>query len=90
MEESARIALGQLEVEKRRGRWWRRGQSDNQGGKKRIGEMEDNRGGRRGDGGQSGGEGRWRTSVERLQLEVMLTLLGNQSTATALSLKPEH
>ena len=43
MEESARIALGQLEVEKRRGRWWRRGQSDNQGGKKRIGEMEDNR-----------------------------------------------
>ena len=36
------IALGQLEVEKRRGRWWRRGQSDNQGGEKRIGEMEDN------------------------------------------------
>ena len=52
MEEEG-IPLGQLEVEKRRrGRWWRRGQSDNQGGKKRIGEVEDNRVGRRGDGVQ--------------------------------------
>ena len=39
-----------------------------------------------GDGGQLEGRRRWRTSVETLQLKVMLTLLGNQSTA-ALSLK---